>query len=878
VSVVDPPVAAPSRAARYRPPAVAGSELRRERLLRLLADDPAPVTLVCAPAGSGKTSLLASWVAATPDAAVAWLNLDDHDDDPGPLWSHILGALRATGRFSDQAHLHELVAPAGEVGPGFVEAVVEEVAALREPVYLVLDDVHVLRHRAVLDSLALLVRRLHPSFHLVLASRSDPPIGLPRLRLEHRLRELRAAELALTPDETSDLLAGAGLRLPESELACLQERTEGWVAGIAIAAMALQVDDDPASFVERFGGDDHAVADYLLTEVLTALPGDRRSFLLRTSVCGEMSVDLAERLTGRPDAAVEFDELERTNIFTRRLGRTREVYRYHDLWRAFLAAELRRTDAALERELHAVAAAFHEQRGDQLHAMEHLAQADDGDLDHLVALADAHGLRAVLDGQGRRFLHIAEQLHGHVERAPVVALLAAAAAMEVDELDRADRWLLGIDLEHLVAAPDRALAALAASVGVSRARYAPRIDVALSRLEATIAGATGDRDRDLYALLHRGIAHLHLGQYRDAVADLERAAELARITGRPAAQLACRAFLGGALASLGELSAMREQAEQAVALAEHHGWARSPSTAHAYMLVGWSAYLQADTPTAQHATANAVASLGAHNDPGVELSVRSLELIVTTPSDRAFDAMQRYRATLARLADAQMTPAVVAYAFPHLVRICLDLGERQWAHELAETARLRSPSPGEPLLLRAMILHAAGSTDAARREVDRITRHEVPCHLLTTEVEAWLLGAEIDQRLGHATRAHQGLLEALTLANPLDLAVPFVTGEHRLELLHAGRGRFGRHEPFVERLTTHHATRSHGGEQELDRLTAGELAVLRELPSRLTQREIAAARSVSVNTVKTHVRAIYRKLDVEGRREAVEAAHRRGLI
>jgi LuxR family transcriptional regulator, maltose regulon positive regulatory protein len=834
------------------------------------------VTLVSAPAGSGKTSLLASWVAATPDAAIAWLNLDDHDDDPGSLWSHILGALRATGRFPDQAHLNELVAPPGEVGPGFVEAVVAEVAALHEPIHLVLDDVHVLRHTTVLDSLALLARRLHPGFHLVLASRSDPPIGLPRLRLERRLRELRAAELALTPTETSDLVAMAGLQLPASDLAVLQERTEGWVAGLTIATLALQVDDDPAAFLERFDGDDHAVADYLLTEVLAALPGDRRSFLVRTSVCAEMSVDLAARLTGRPDAAVEFDELERTNIFTRRLGRTREVYRYHDLWRTFLAAELRRTDAALERELHAVAAAFHEQHGDHLHAMEHLVLADD--LDRLVALADAHGLGAVLDGRGRRLLRIAEELHGHAGTAPVVALLAAAAAMEIDELDTADRWLLGIDLDHLVAAPDRALAALAASVGVARARYTPRIDVALGRLEATIAGTTGDLDRDLYALLHRGVAHLHLGQYRDAVADLERAADLARITGRPAAHLTCRAFLGGALASLGELSAMREQAELAVALAEHHGWARSPATAHAYMLVGWSAYLQADTPTAQQATANAVASLGAHNDPGVELAVRSLELIVTTPSDRAFHAMQRYRGTLARLVDAQMTPAVVAYAFPHLVRMCLDLGERQWAQELAEMARLRSPSPGEPLLLRAMILHAAGSTDAARREVERITRHAVPCHLVTTEVEAWLLGAEIDQRLGHTTRAHQGLLEALTLADHLDLAVPFLTGEHRLELLHAGRGRFGRHEPFVEHLATQRTTRWHGGEQERDRLTAGELAVLRELPSRLTQQEIAAARSVSVNTVKTHLRAIYRKLDVEGRREAVEAARRRGLI
>lgn len=552
------------------------------------------------------------------------------------------------------------------------------------------------------------------------------------------------------------------------------------------------------------------------------------------------------------------------------------MYRYHDLWRTFLAAELRRTDAALERELHAAAATFHEQRGDPFHAMDHLLRTDD--FDRLVELADAHGLGAVLDGRGRRVLGIAQRFRDRAGTSPVVALLAAAAAMEVDELDRADRWLLAIDIEHLVDAADPSLAALAASVAMARARYTPRVDVALGRLAATAAGTTGDRDRDLYALLHRGIAHHHLGRYADAVADLERSAELARITGRPAAHLACRAFLAAAMASQGKLPAMREQADQAIAIAEHHGWERSPATALAHLLVGWSAYLRADSPTAERATANAVISLGPHNDPGVELAVRSLELIVTTPADRAFDAMQRYRRTSARLADAQMTPAVAAYAFPHLVRICLDLGELRWAQEFVETARHRSASPGEPIHLQAMLLHAAGSTDAARRAVERITRHHVPCHLVTTEVEAWLLGAEIDDRLGHATRAHEGLLEAITLAEPLDLASPFLTGAHRLDLLHAGRGRFGRHEPFVEHLAALRAARPHGGEDEFDRLTAAELAVLRELPSRLTLGEIGAAKSISVNTVKTHVRAIYRKLDVKGRREAVEAAHRHGLI
>ena len=861
--------------ARLRAPAPGPSDLKRDHLLEVLTDDPAPVTLVCAPAGSGKTSLLATWVATTPDAAIAWLSLDRHDDDPGRLWSGILAALRATGRFPTGARIHELVAPVGEVAPAFVDALVAELSALGEPVWLVLDDVHVLRHAQALDSLALLVGRLDPDSHLVLASRSDPPLGLPRLRLAGRLRELRATDLAFTLDEAAAFVASQGVALSHASLRALQERTEGWVAGVKIAALALQDADDPEEFVARFGGDDHAVADYLVTEVLAALPAPTRDFLLRTSVCTPIGVGLAQRLTARADAAAVLDELERDNVFTRRLGRGRDTYRYHELLRTFLAAELRRTEGDLERELHRLAAEVHEQRGEFLHAMEHLARA--GATQRFVRLAEVHGVGAVLDGRARRLMTTIELLDDH-DTPDVVALLAAAAAMALDDLDAADRWLLGVDLEAIVAGDERGLAALAATVGAARARYTDRVDDALLRLEATDAGHTRDRDRDLFALLHRGVLRLYLGRYDDAVADLERAADLARVTARTAVQVECLSFLGGSLASQGDLPGMRARAEQAIALAERRGWARSSALAHAYLLVGWAAYLRADAPTAQANAALAVGSLGDHNEPDVELAVRSLEVVVAADGDAPFAVVQRYRRTFARLADAQMTPALLAYALPALVRVCLDLGERAWARELTDSATGRSPSPGEPALLRAMLLADAGSTEAARRELDAIIRHEAPCHLPTTEVLARVLAAELDSRLGHAVRAQERLVEALQLAEPIELVRPFLDNDATQQLLVTGRGRFARHEPFVQRLTSAALPTAHENHQDAGRLTPGELAVLRELPSMLTLREIAEARNLSVNTVKTHLRAIYRKLGVAGRREAVAAARRRGLL
>lgn len=874
-----PAVAAPRPTAelpaRLRPPAPLPSHLARGRLLRAFVDEPAPVTLVCAPAGAGKTSLLANWT-ATADATIAWLSLDRHDDDLVLLWSGILDALRSTGRFPVAARLHDLVAPVGEVAPPFVDAVVADVAALAEPVWLVLDDVHVLRHAAALDSLALLLRWLEPSFHVVLASRADPPVGLPRLRLEGRLRELRASDLSFTLDETAAFLAGQRLSLPQPSLRALHDRTEGWVAGVKIAALALQDEVHPEEFVARFSGSDHAVADYVVSEVLAGLPTPTRDFLLRTSICTEIHAGLARQLTGRPDAALVLEALERGNVLTRRLARGRDAYRYHELLRTFLAADLQRSEAELEPELHRRAAGWYEQRGESIHALEHLVRA--GATDQFVKLAETTGVGAILDGRARRLASILAMHEDRHGTDPLVALLRAAAAIGLGDLDGADRCLLPLDLEGLAAGTDRALAGLAAMVGANRARYTTRLDVALARLEATDAGDTGDADRDLYALLQRGVLRLYLGRCADAVVDLERAEELARLTDRLEVQIECLTYLAGALAGRGALPQMRVKAEEAIELAERRGWERTSTLAHAHLLVSWAAYLRADTATAEANALLAVTLLGEHDEPDLVLAVRSLQAVIAADGDAPYDAVLRLRRTFARLADAPMSPLLLASAMPALVRICLDLGERGWAREFAEPSLRRSPGQGEPTLLRAMLLHDSGNTDAARRELDVITRHEAPCQLETTRVMALVLAAELESRLGHATRAQERLVEALGLAEPLELVRPFLDSGVVRELLVTGRGRFGHHEPFVQRLTAATCPTSLTRLEAAGRLTDGESAVLRELPSLLSLREIADARSVSVNTVKTHLRAIYRKLGVNGRREAVDTARRHGLL
>jgi LuxR family transcriptional regulator, maltose regulon positive regulatory protein len=874
-SVLDQRVAAAS--SRLRPPAASPSELRRERLLRWLDRAPSPVTLVCGHAGAGKTTLLATWAtAAMQDGrVVAWYGLDRFDDDPVSLWNGILSALRATGGFPPTSTLHDLVASPREVTGTFVDRVLEEVERLGSPVWLVLDDVHVVTNPAAIDSLAQLARRSVPGFHLVLASRSDPPIGLARLRVEGRLRELRGEELAFTGDETTTYLECQGLDLPDASVRTLQDRTEGWAAGVRIAALALEGSEDRSGLIERFGGDDHAVADYLVTEVLTSLSEDRRRFLLRTSVCSVLQIDLARQLSGRDDAGALLDALERDQVFTRRQGRTRDVYRYHELFRTYLLAELRRVEPSTEQALHRVAAGWHAAHGQPLQTIEHLVRG--GRLADLGVLVGSQGLGAILDGHAQAVASLLAGIEPTERTRPAVALLAAAAALELGELDGADRWLAGAELAT-TASGDPLLAALAATLGVWRARATDRVEDALRRLEATTAGATGVEEYDLLALHERGIARLYVGRYDDGAADLERAARLAKLTGRDALQLSCRSFLAGVFGCRSQLTSMRDEAGAALELAERRGWAGTQAVAHAHLLLGWSAHLRADGHVAVEHARLAVASLGRFVDPDVELGVRSLALVVGGDGQTPFEALRSYRDAFERLAGAQMAPALLAYAVPEVLRICLDVGERALARAIVDRVGDELPDPGEPALLRAMLLDDAGRVDAARTALAPIVRGEARCHVGLTGVRARLLAAEVEDRRGAATRAHDLVAEAVGLAEPDELVQPFVVRPVAVALLVRAQGRFGRQEPFVARIVATAPLQAGPSAHEPERLTAGELTVLRELPSLLSLREIADARTVSVNTVKSHLRSIYRKLGVEGRREAVEAARHRGLL
>ena len=303
-----------------RPPEVPPSLVRRGRLEdRLTAAAGGPVTLVSAGPGAGKTLMVASWVGSgrVPGAA-GWLSLDSADDNPRSFWSSVIFALNASGGVPDRSGLRD-IAPATKFGPAEVFDVRALLAELPAPVVLILDDLQEITDDTVLQTFGELVDHLPPALRLVLVSRSDPMLRLHRLRVSGSLTEIRTADLAFTESETAELFDGAGIRLAAEQVRVLRERTEGWPAGLRLAAMSMDSGDLQAE-IDRFSGSDVSVADYLVGEVTQRLSPADRDFLLKTSVVDRLNGELAGLVTGRTDGQQVLEELVRRNAFVVGLG------------------------------------------------------------------------------------------------------------------------------------------------------------------------------------------------------------------------------------------------------------------------------------------------------------------------------------------------------------------------------------------------------------------------------------------------------------------------------------------------------------------------------------------------------------------------------
>jgi LuxR family transcriptional regulator, maltose regulon positive regulatory protein len=407
-------------------PAPRAGLLPRAGLQSLLqASLQAKLCLVAAPAGSGKTTLLAQWRAVAGGGRVAWVSLEESDNDPTRFWSYLMAALGTVEPGVGTLALEALGGPSVELERVVVPSLVNDLATVEAPLVLVLDDYHLITDATCHQTLGWFLDHLPAAVHVVLSTRLDPPLPLARMRARGELAELRVGELQFTGEEAAELLNGSmGLGLAGEEVARLAERTEGWAAGLVLAGLSLRGRPDSSGFVAAFSGGDRHVADYLAAEVLERQPEELKGFLLRTSVLERLSGPLCDAVLQTQGSAALLGELEASNLFVVPLDDRRQWYRYHQLFADLLRLQLGAREPGLVPVLHRRAAAWHQANGNVDEAIGHASAA--GDLAEAGTLVARHWAAHWLGGQRAT---VTRWLQGLPEEAitadPPVALIAA---------------------------------------------------------------------------------------------------------------------------------------------------------------------------------------------------------------------------------------------------------------------------------------------------------------------------------------------------------------------------------------------------------------------------------------------------------------------
>ena len=501
------------------------------------------LTLVSAPAGFGKTTLLAEWLTATAadGCSAAWLSLDERDNDPALFWPYLVASFEtaAPGVGGGARSLLPSYQPPIEA---VLATLLNDLDAIPNDVVLVLDDYHLIEARQVQDGMAYLLEHLPPQVHLVLACRADPSLPLARLRGRGELVEIRAADLRFTPDEAAAYLNGVmGLDLTASDVAALETRTEGWITAIQLAALSMQGRDDPAGFIAEFAGDYRYIVDYLIEEVLHRQPDHRRNFLLQTSILSRLIGSLCDAVTGHDDGKLMLEAIERENLFLVPLDDRRQWYRYHHLFADVLRARLQDEQPESVPDLHRRASDWYDQNGDPTEAIEHAMAGRYFDrAADLVELAIPALRQGRQDATVRRLL---EALPDSVVKARPVLNVGYAAALMVDgEVEGVEARLLDAE-RWLNAATDsdrfRGLPGVIAQYRAGQAQLLGDVASTLThaRRALELAGPDDHVARGAAASL-LGLAYWTTGDldqahhwYTDGMASLEKAGYLSDVVG-----------------------------------------------------------------------------------------------------------------------------------------------------------------------------------------------------------------------------------------------------------------------------------------------------------------------------------------------------------
>ena len=845
------------------------------------------MTIISAPAGSGKTCLLRAWADRPGQPhrlAVMQVQRDQHDAQQ--FWLALLSAVRQacapTSRAEPPAATPDFNAPA------MVDRVLSELADARGDITLVIDDLHELNSPEALSQLTRLLMNLPPQVHAMLTTRHDLRLRLHQLRLAGELAEIRAADLRFSERETRELLDASGIALSDAGAALLHQRTEGWAAGLRLAALSLADHPDPERFVAEFSGSDRTVAEYLIAEMLERQPADVQDLLLRTSLLDRVNGELADLLTGRPGSERILLELEDANAFVESLDPERTWFRYHHLFADLLRLELRRTLPGDVPGLHRRAAGWFTLQGQVVEAIRHTQAA--GDWPEAAQLLADHSFSLTLDGQAQTIQALVRAFPPGTDH-PELALVRAGGDLVQGRLDEAAAYLAVAETHAETAPPDRQrrLRVAIASLKLSLARRRGHLAGVIEQVRFLASPVTGQSDEDIaldrdlraVALMNLGTAEAWSLGLPDAEPHLREGAVLAREIGRPYLEVGCLAQLGFA-SKIHSFATTRRRCREAIALAERYGWGAEPIVAPALMTLAGTMVWLGEFDEGERWLRRTERALQTDTGPDIRLLLHQTAGILHAGRGRHHEALEEFGAAEhlgSQLEGSQaLASQVTGWLLATQARLGLP-GEARAALAALDDERAGS---GEIRNARAVICLAEGDPAGALGAVRDVLDGTAPVLGYVTVVEADLLAGLAYRELGDLRAANQAAERALALAESDRLVLPFaVTGSR--ELLEA----LPRHETAHAALLTGILDVLHGSSpaateqsssQPTEELSPGELRVLRYLPTNLSRPEIAGELSVSVNTISTHLRSIYAKLQVRDRSSAVQRARELRLL
>ncbi|WP_327140717.1 LuxR C-terminal-related transcriptional regulator [Nocardia sp. NBC_01327] len=833
------------------------------------------VLLICAPAGSGKSVLLADWLEHRDGGpylrtGVAWCTVTDEMNEGTVFWAALRHALGVTVTDAPRRMM-----PATQISDAV--ALGAALASHATPTVLVIDDAHLLTDAHVLAGLEHFLQNSPLTVTTIISGRVAPPLRWHSLDLRGGLTRLGFGDLTLTAGQVAELCGQHGCRLSEAEVATVLELTEGWPALVRI--VASQLADHPAEHaaaLTALARAPHAVSDYLADEFITDLPVHLRMFLTYTSILDTFTESLADALVG-DGAEHAMHELGRLEFpLTSTLSDGEQWFEYHPILRSHFRAEANRLGRENRSELHIRAADWFRDLGLRSQALRQLLEVPDrGALTEF--LSDA-GMAMVLDGDGADLFEQLQRSQPALADDPFVWLLRVVAALIGGDTADAAAYLAvararGEQCESFV--PACWLASLTLAI---TADLAVSGGIALGEFEIPESiPSTGQADIDCYAAIQTATALVARGEVERGEQLLKSGLALAEHAGRP--RLAIHAVTRLALAAgvVGAVTTMRERAERSLAIATADDVPLSADTTQAMTLAALGAYLHGEEPNPDYIAAALAGHARRDGSIGPVGGCHAQVVGLLLQFERAADkgaAAEAVRHCLLELLAKHPAPVTSSGLIPHAVWVMLRVHEPHSALLLVERARIAIGDTPEITVARAALAQAANRPNTTRTLLDPLLAIADTLHPVTA-ITGWLLHALSQQDSSSSAKVHSGIEKALRTAAPERILRPFFDIPHAVDLLDTYAGRFGNYDAFAELIRRHPNSRQRASNPPL---TDTEMVVLKQLPSGRTAQQIATDLGVSINTVKTHLRGIYSKLDANSRLGAMDRARHSGWL